>query len=133
MKKIIYLTTQGEYDDYRITGAFSTRPKAENWLQVNGDSEAPGIEEWELDQYIKIDSKKVEQEKVYIIGKIGEEFTRCEETERTYCWTSRAYDKGIEDAGGGITYKQTYVFAKNEDDAKTKAQRIFSKAEKEVL
>jgi len=46
MSKTVYLITSGSYSDYRVVCAFSTREKAEKW--VNGISSYE-IEEYDLD------------------------------------------------------------------------------------
>ena len=46
----IYLTSQGSYSDYRITGAFSTEENAKLFNDLFGDSNA--IEEFEVDCFI---------------------------------------------------------------------------------
>lgn len=61
MKKIInnihtaYVVTSGAYSDYRIEGVFSTKEKAEifkKYLEKDGFSDYPEIEEYELDKPI---------------------------------------------------------------------------------
>lgn len=52
----VYVVTSGSYSDYSINAVFSTREKAERYIDLfcakNGYDEA-GIEEWELDPYEK--------------------------------------------------------------------------------
>jgi hypothetical protein len=45
---MIYVVVSGEYDDYQIDAVFSTKKRAENWIDLNGGD---GIEEWELDPF----------------------------------------------------------------------------------
>jgi hypothetical protein len=121
--KTIFVTTEGEYDDYKITGVFSSREKAENWLRVCCDAEEPNIEEWKLDHYTKIKSEKIENMKVYIVGIKDGKITRNEDTERSFFWTSRAHDKEVKSVEG-LDF-QTYVFASSEKQSAKNAKKIF--------
>jgi len=48
MKKV-YVVTAGEYSDYRIEAVFSTKEKAENYINTFYNYEFNGIDEYELD------------------------------------------------------------------------------------
>ena len=52
MKQIAYVVTSGSYSDYGIDGVFSTKEKAQEFIDMvieAGHSNEPGIEEWEID------------------------------------------------------------------------------------
>ena len=57
MGKTIYVVTDGDYSDYHICGAFSTRKTAEAYKTLR---KAANVEEWELDG-------KARQEKVPLL------------------------------------------------------------------
>lgn len=46
----VYLVTSGEYSDYGVDGAFSTREKAVAW--INGEDDDYEIEEYDIDPEI---------------------------------------------------------------------------------
>lgn len=45
----VYLVTAGDYSDYSILAAFSTRERAEEYAKSRAREDA-GVEEWELDE-----------------------------------------------------------------------------------
>ena len=45
-----YVVTAGEYSDYRIEGVFSSREKAEEYINHSTDQDLNGIDEWILDE-----------------------------------------------------------------------------------
>ena len=45
-----YVVTAGEYSDYRIEGIFSSREKAEEYINHSPDKNLNGIDEWVLDK-----------------------------------------------------------------------------------
>lgn len=45
-----YVVTAGEYSDYRIEGVFSSREKAEEYINHSTDKDLNGIDEWVLDE-----------------------------------------------------------------------------------
>ena len=47
--KEVYIITEGEYSSYEIVAAFSTRPKAEEYLKTRDEYYKPKIEVWPLD------------------------------------------------------------------------------------
>lgn len=49
-KKIIYIVTAGEYSDYHICAVFSTKEKAEEYVQCHGTDY--NIEEYNLDEEV---------------------------------------------------------------------------------
>lgn len=51
MEKKIYIVTEGEYSDYHICAVFSTREKAEEYVQSHGTDY--GIEEYDLDEDVE--------------------------------------------------------------------------------
>lgn len=55
MNKKIYIVTEGEYSDYHICAVFSTREKAEEYVQSKGTDYK--IEEHDLDEEIKREVK----------------------------------------------------------------------------
>lgn len=55
MEEKIYIVTSGEYSDYHICAVFSTREKAEEYVQIHGTDY--GIEEYDLDEEIKREVK----------------------------------------------------------------------------
>lgn len=46
----VYVVTAGEYSDYRIKGIFSSREKAEEYINYSTNRELNGIDEWVLDE-----------------------------------------------------------------------------------
>lgn len=46
----VYIVTQGEYSDYHIEGVFSTREKAQEYLDHIGSAWNAGIEEYNIDE-----------------------------------------------------------------------------------
>lgn len=46
----VYVVTAGEYSDYRIEGVFSSREKAEEYINHSTDQDLNGIDEWVLDE-----------------------------------------------------------------------------------
>lgn len=55
MGKKIYIVTSGEYSDYRIDAVFTTKEKAEEYVQNNGSDYR--IEDYELDKPIVNENK----------------------------------------------------------------------------
>lgn len=55
MNKKIYIVTEGEYSDYHICAVYSTREKAEEYVQCKGTDYK--IEEHDLDEEIKREVK----------------------------------------------------------------------------
>lgn len=51
MEKKIYIVTSGEYSEYHIDAVFSTKEKAEEYIQQHGNGF--DIEEYELDQEVE--------------------------------------------------------------------------------
>lgn len=51
MEKKIFIVTSGEYSDYHIDAVFSTKEKAEEYIQQNGNG--CDFEEYELDQEVE--------------------------------------------------------------------------------
>lgn len=49
----IYLVTEGEYSDYHIIGAFSTKEKAQSFIKLFGDRYGMYLEDYEIDKYEK--------------------------------------------------------------------------------
>ena len=46
----VYVVTTGEYSDYRIEGVFSSREKAEEYINHSTNPYLNGIDEWVLDE-----------------------------------------------------------------------------------
>lgn len=46
----VYVVTAGEYSDYRIEGVFSSREKAEEYINHSTNPYLNGIDEWVLDE-----------------------------------------------------------------------------------
>lgn len=46
----VYVVTAGEYSDYRIKGIFSSREKAEEYINYSTNRDLNGIDEWVLDE-----------------------------------------------------------------------------------
>lgn len=69
-KKIIYIVTEGDYSDYRICGVFSTKPKAQDFIDVTPDRFSNyEIEEWPLDEYeILIEKFKKKELSIYVVS-----------------------------------------------------------------
>lgn len=55
MDKKIYIVTSGEYSDYSIDAVFSTKEKAEEYIQQHGTDYA--IEEYDLDEEVEKKTK----------------------------------------------------------------------------
>ena len=47
---MIYIVTSGVYDSYKIEAVFSTKERAEEYLETLPLEDIPGIEEWEVDE-----------------------------------------------------------------------------------
>jgi hypothetical protein len=46
----VYMVSEGSYSDYRVSGIFSTRERAERWMKTCGGSCYNDIEEMPLDE-----------------------------------------------------------------------------------
>ena len=46
----VYVVTAGEYSDYRIEGVFSSREKAEEYINHSTNPDLNGIDEWVPDE-----------------------------------------------------------------------------------
>ncbi len=55
MEKKIYIVTSGEYSDYHIEAVFSTKEKANDYIQQNGTDY--NIEEYDLDEEVVKETK----------------------------------------------------------------------------
>jgi len=51
MARLIYLVSDGSYSSYGIRGAFSTKEKAEEFIELSPGMDDPRIEEWELNPF----------------------------------------------------------------------------------
>lgn len=54
-----YVVTAGEYSDYRIEGIFSSRKKAEEYINHSTNPDLNGIDEWVLDEKKPDKRKKI--------------------------------------------------------------------------
>ena len=58
----VYVVTTGEYSDYRIEGVFSSREKAEEYINHSTNPYLNGIDEWVLDE-----KKPDKREKIFSV------------------------------------------------------------------
>jgi hypothetical protein len=80
----VYIVTHGDYSDYSICAVFSTRDKAEEYIQQHGNTFR--IEEYSLDEH-------VEQSEIWIveIGISAHNVKQCESCSDS--WSSERVDK----------------------------------------
>ena len=80
----VYIITYGDYSDYTICAVFSTRDKAEEYIQQHGDTYR--IEEYSVDE-------EIEQSEIWSveIGMLSHEIKHCESCSDN--WSSGRVDK----------------------------------------
>lgn len=80
----VYIITYGDYSDYTICAVFSTRDKAEEYIQQHGDTYR--IEEYSVDE-------KIEQSEIWSveIGLYSHKIKRCEWCDDN--WSRERVDK----------------------------------------